>query len=125
MKLWQRLTWRWTELVFGDRIKEASTPRVRVLRLLEEVLELTQAEAIPEADVLTVIRQVYDKPPGEPERELGGVMITAAGYADAAGYDLEEAFWSEFERIMDPVKIEKVRHRNLEGDKIGMRKPGE
>ncbi len=50
-------------------------------------------------------------------------MVCVTAYADCAGLDCEEAFYAEFERIMDPKMMEKVRFRNLEGDKIGFAKP--
>jgi NTP pyrophosphatase (non-canonical NTP hydrolase) len=123
MKTWQRLVGRWTELVFRDRFAEV-TPRIRVMRLLEEALELAQAEDVPVTDAIIILNQVYDRPKGEPSQELGGVVITLANYAETAGLDLEEAFYSEFTRIMDPAIMEKVRKRNLDGDKIGFAKPG-
>lgn len=123
MKLWQRLTQRWTHLVFDTprTFQEATTPYVRALRAVEEVLELAQSLCITEDEIDTIKRQVYDKPPGVPCRELGGVLVTLCGVAESLHLDLEECFWAEFEVIMHPDKIAKVRHRNLHGDKIGMR----
>lgn len=121
MKRWQRLVDRWTELVFRERYSEFN-PKTRVLRLLEEVMELAQAENVTVEEAEIIKKQVWGRPTGEPNQELGGVMVCAAGYAAAAGLDLSKAFWSEMERIMDPVIMEKVRHRNLEGDKIGFSK---
>lgn len=121
MKIWQRLCGRWSQLVFRERFEEV-TPFIRVLRVLEEVLELSQAEGVSLNEALAILIQVYDRPKGTPQAELGGVAITLANYAESAGYDLEEAFWTEFERIMDPALMEKVRRRNLEGDKIGFKR---
>lgn len=120
VRVMQRLIRRWQYLVFRERNTDV-TPRVRALRLLEEVLELCQADEISETDIFIVLRQVYDKEPGHPISELGGVIICAVAYAETRGWDLEDIFWTEFERIMDPVIMEKVRRRNLEGDKIGMK----
>lgn len=121
MKLWQRFADRWTHLVFRDRYKDI-TPKIRVLRILEEAMELAQAEHITEDEVDIIKRQVYDKPIGIPKQELGGVLVCLAGYAATADMDLETCFFDEFERIMDPEIMEKVRKRNLEGDKIGFDK---
>ena len=119
MKIWQRLVQRWSFLTFREHSSRI-TPRIRMFRLLEETLELSQAEGVDLADVYTIVDQVYSRPTGQPHQELGGVIVCAVAYAACAGYDLEEAFWSEFERIMDPAMMEKVRTRNLSGDKIGM-----
>lgn len=121
MKIWQDLAGRWSQLVFGEHYWQV-TPRVRMFRLLEEVLELAQAEEVTELEVLAIFKQVYSRPPGDPEQELGGVMTTLAAYAHTAERDMEEAWWREFKRVMDPAIMEKVRNRNLNGDKIGMSK---
>lgn len=119
MHLAQRLLGRWSNLVFGS-IK--ITPRIRAMRLLEEAYELAQAEGVSELECVIIRDQVYGKPAGEPRKELGGVLTTAFAYADCADFDSSDAFWTEFERIMDPAMMEKVRHRNLAGDKIGFKK---
>lgn len=117
-KLAARLCLRWSRLTFETH-SEQFTHHTRVLRLLEEVTELAQAERVSIQDASTILVQVYNRPVGEPEKELGGVMVCLAAYAGTRGYDFEEIFWREFERIMDPKMMEKVRKRNLEGDKIG------
>lgn len=117
MQLWQRLTARWQSLVFGAL---PIPVEVRVYRLIEEVFELAQAEGVGEEAINALVRQVYDKPPGEAAQELGGVIICLVAYAAQRGLDVEEAYWTEFERLMDPRMIEKVRRRNLAGDKIGL-----
>jgi NTP pyrophosphatase (non-canonical NTP hydrolase) len=118
MQLWQSLVDRWSRLVFRERHPEI-TPKIRVLRVLEEALELAQAEGVTTSEAITIVDQVFSKPKGYAHQELGGVLITLAGYADTANDDLESAFWAEFRRIMDPEIMEKVRIRNLAGDKIG------
>lgn len=122
MRRLQQLLHRWSDLVFGDRAKEI-TPHIRALRLLEEVLELCQADDVLVSEIHTIIDQVYSKPAGYRAEELGGVIICVVAYADIAGWDLEDIFYDEFCRIMDPVIMEKVRRRNLAGDKIGFIKP--
>lgn len=118
MKIWQRMVKRWSLLVFRERYTEI-TPKIRVLRVLEEAAELAQAEGVTEEEFDHIKRQVFGKPPGEWNKELGAVLICLAGYASTRNADLEWEFWNEFERIMDPGIMEKVRKRNLEGDKIG------
>lgn len=123
MKIWQRMVKRWSLLVFRERYTDI-TPKIRVLRVLEEAAELAQAEGVSEEEFDHIKRQVFSKPPGEYHAELGAVLICLAGYASTINADLEWEFWNEFERIMDPGIMEKVRKRNLEGDKIGfVKKP--
>lgn len=120
MHVWSRLCLRWSQLVFGAHF-DKFTPKVRAMRLLEEVIELAQAEDVDPDSVLTIFNQVYKKPKGTTWSEFGGVMVTLATYAGVKGYDLEDSFMTEFERIMDPSMMEKVRNRNLSGDKIGIK----
>lgn len=110
---------RWTHIVFDGHLQKV-TPKVRALRLLEEVIELSQAEGVTEQEIDTIKRQVMDKPAGSARAEFGGVMVTIMGYAWSTNYNAEEAFWEEFARIMHPDMMKKVRDRNLLGDKIGM-----
>src|SRR5580765_5431162 len=98
---WSRLCVKWSKLVFKDKFG-LLTPRVRTMRLLEEALELAQAEGVTGPEASIILNQVYDKPIGDPYKELGGVLITAATYAGVARFNLEEAFYDEFERIMNP-----------------------
>lgn len=120
MHVWSRLCLRWSQLVFGAHFDKL-TPKVRAMRLLEEVIELAQAEDVEPDSVLTIFNQVYKKPKGTTWSEFGGVMATLATYAGTKGYDMDEAFWTEFMRIMHPDIMERVRTRNLEGDKIGIK----
>lgn len=124
MKLWQSLADNWSKLVFKERYKDIN-PKIRALRALEEMMELSQAENVTEEEVLIILRQVYDKPKGDPHQELGGVMTCLAAYGATSGLDMEECFLAEYMRICDPVVMEKVRKRNLEGDKIGFDKSNE
>lgn len=119
--IWERLLEGWSKMVFLKRHKEI-TPKIRTLRALEEMMELAQAEGVTteECDILKF--QVWNKPPGDPKQEVGGVMVCMAGYAATKGLLLEECFWDEYERIITPEIIEKVRYRNLQGDKIGFDK---
>lgn len=117
-----RMYRRWMVLVFGESLAAAVAPRVRVMRLLEEVVELSQAELVTEDEAVAIVRQVYAKPSGLAYQERGGVMLTLVGYADSVQADLSHDFWEEMARVFDPEIVERVRYRNLHGDKIGMAK---
>lgn len=118
---WTNLTDVWSRLVFGDRHKDI-TPKIRVLRLLEEVIELAQAEGVTRDEVGIITEQVMAKPPGDRFQELGGVAVCLSGYCATSGLMLDDAFHTEFQRICDPAVMNKVRTRNLAGDKIGFDK---
>lgn len=119
------LTWRprmlaWHRMVFGDR-HMVNGAKVYSMRLMEEAMELAQAEGVTADQAMTILRQMFDKPAGEPAKEFGGVLVTATGYANFADRDIEATFEAEYERIQDSAVVERVRFRNLHGDKIGMR----
>lgn len=118
MRRWQDFMRHWSVYVFGDRFSEI-TPHIRALRLLEETLELCQVDNVSLREIVIIIDQVYSKEPGNRFQEVGGVATCLIGYCDVAGVNLEGAAEAEMLRIMDPKVMEKVRRRNLEGDKIG------
>lgn len=112
----QRLLARWEGIVFRGL---PITPKIRALRLLEEALEYSQAENVTEDEVALIIRQVYDRAPGQPSQEIAGVLVCSILAANRIGHDAEQLLLVEFERIMTPEMMEKIRRRNINGEKIG------
>lgn len=110
----------WSRLVFQEHFEKLK-PHVRAMRLLEEALELAQAEDVTSHEAEVILYQVYGKIKGMPHKELGGVLMTVAAYAGSRGYDLEQIFIEEFYRCMDPKVIQRVLERNLSGDKLGLK----
>jgi len=80
-------------------------------RLLEEVLELLQAHGYDKARVPTLVDYVFGRPVGEPAQEVGGVMVTLAGYCWVAGLDMHDAGDIELARINQPEVMEKIRQK--------------
>lgn len=78
-------------------------------RLLEEVLELLQAHDYDSARVATLVDYVFGRPVGEPAQEVGGVMVTLAGYCWVAGLDMHAAGDAELARINQPDVMAKIR----------------
>lgn len=78
-------------------------------RLLEEVLELLQAHGYDRARVPTLVDYVFGRPVGEPAQEVGGVMVTLAGYCWVAGIDMHAAGDAELARINQPDVMAKIR----------------
>ncbi|WP_223484681.1 hypothetical protein [Stenotrophomonas indicatrix] len=78
-------------------------------RLLEEVLELLQAHGYDSARVPTLVDYVFGRPVGEPAQEVGGVMVTLAGYCWVAGLDMHVAGDAELARINQPDVMAKIR----------------
>ncbi|UQA71923.1 hypothetical protein K1516_07385 [Stenotrophomonas maltophilia] len=78
-------------------------------RLLEEVLELLQAHSYDKARVPTLVDYVFGRPVGDPAQEVGGVMVTLAGYCWVAGLDMHDAGDAELARINQPHVMAKIR----------------
>ncbi len=78
-------------------------------RLLEEVLELLQAHGYDKARVPTLVDYVFGRPVGDPAQEVGGVMVTLAGYCWVAGLDMHAAGDAELARINQPDVMAKIR----------------
>ncbi len=80
-------------------------------RLLEEVLELLQAHGYNQGRVATLVDYVFGRPVGEPAQEVGGVMVTLAGYCWVAGLDMHTSGDAELQRIMRPEVMAKIRRK--------------
>ncbi|WP_318300442.1 hypothetical protein [Stenotrophomonas maltophilia] len=78
-------------------------------RLLEEVLELLQAHGYDRARMPTLVDYVFGRPVGEAVQEVGGVMVTLAGYCWVAGIDMHAAGDAELARINQPDVMAKIR----------------
>lgn len=87
----------WVRTRFGESV--LADLRERAARVLEEALELAQAEGLPRGDVLALAQHVYSKEPGEPQQEAAGVGVTLKAYAAAKGFQQHAAVEQEIRRI--------------------------
>ena len=81
-------------------------PRERARRLLEEAIELAQAEGVTREDVNTHADYIYAKEPGDPKQELGDVGLTLLAYAESRGFSADQ---TEVDTISDALRKSK-RH---------------
>jgi hypothetical protein len=104
----QAAIYKWVVQTFGEA---NATIEERVLRLVEEVIELAQAENVDPARLTAIISYVYGKMPGRPEQEAGGVGTTLIAYCAARGFSADDAEAAEAERVLarDPDYFRK-RH---------------
>ena len=109
----------WMQECFGAAI--ASDVRERGDRLLEEVLELLQSHGYDPAGVATLRDYVFGRPVGEPQQEVGGVMVTLAAYCLATGIDMHAAGETELARISAPEVVERIRVK--QASKRGLHTP--
>jgi hypothetical protein len=75
-------------------------PRERVRRVIEEALELGQAEGLSIVDARQLVEYVFKRPAGEPQQELGGLMLTTLAYAENAGYNRAYCEEIELKRVL-------------------------
>lgn len=83
----------------------------RVTRLLEEVVELAQAEGLGEPQAIDVVRRVFEKPAGDWRKEVGAVGVTLLAYCHSRQISAEEREIAEWERVraINPATM-RARH---------------
>lgn len=91
------------------RVGEANAHRrERAMRLLEEAVELAQAEGITETQVSRQSGYVFARPVGIPEQEAAGVAVCLLGWCAAVGVKLNDIALREIERI-EAKPLEQIR----------------
>lgn len=98
---------RWLLACFGTKIARDKVERNH--RFIEEALELVQACDCSKEEVLKAVDYVFDRPRGEIDQEVGGVMNTLTALCSAHEIELEDAADRELERCWD--RIEKIREK--------------
>lgn len=99
----------WVESRFGREVLMNRQERAR--RLVEEAIELAQAEKVDSLEVLKIAARVYDRPPGEPRQEFGGVLLTALAYSYAAQCRTTDVALDEIVRVERvPAEISRAKH---------------
>lgn len=106
----------WCRDVFGEA--SFNNRRERAMRVLEEAIELAQAEGVTTNDVLRTMAHVYSKPADAPELEGAGVgialLIWAAGTGNHLDLLIEENLTAL--RARDPIKMrEKIAMKRSKG----------
>lgn len=91
----------WCKACFGDG--DENDPGIRSHRFLEEALELGQALGCTEQEASRLLRYVYGRPVGDPDQEVGGVMVTLAALCHANKLDIADAGERELKRVWDTM----------------------
>lgn len=99
----------WVEDIFGA--DTATSTEERVLRFLEEAIEVAQAYGVSAAKVRQVRDYVYSRPAGEPQQEIAGSFVTLFALCGYADVDAGEATLIELNRIMTPDMVVKMRDK--------------
>lgn len=100
----------WMLDCFGEDV--TYDKRERAIRFLEEAIELTQACGMTQDQAHALVKYVYNREVGEPEQEVGGVMVTLAALCAASSIDLTAAANTELGRIAELIPDIQAKHRN-------------
>lgn len=111
----------WIGDCFGSLASQ--NPRDRGDRFIEEALELAQSNGYTRDRIEELLDYVYSRPAGEPSQEVGGVMVTLAGYCSVIGVNMMEAAETELARVSTPEIIHKIRTKEANKPK-GSARPG-
>lgn len=95
----------WMMACFGAEI--AADKLERNDRFIEEALELVQASGYTKDRAHALVEYVFDRPQGDINQEVGGVMVTLAAHCLAHGVDMHAAAETELARIW--TKVEQIR----------------
>jgi hypothetical protein len=101
----QAEVWRWALECFGETIPR--DVKERCDRFVEEALELVQSLGYDRRRVASLTDYVFDREPGEPHQEVGGVKVTLAALCAAVGLDMDADGRRELDRIW--TKVEAIR----------------
>lgn len=81
----------------------------RVARFFEEAVETCQALGLDFADAHKLVNYTYDRPVGEPAKEIGAALVTLASLCVVAGFDLLECGEADLEKLQRPETIARIR----------------
>lgn len=107
----------WCRSTFGDEV--ATNRKERALRVLEEALELAQAEGVSRLQVYVLADRTYSRPVGEPAQEVSGIGVTILAYCAATGVNFLETVADEMDRVEQPEVVERIRVKQAEKKAAG------
>ena len=93
----QREVLNWAMSTFG---LIASHRDERAARLVEEAIEVAQAERVPQHVLAKILERVYSRPPGDLVQEIGGVAITLDALAENVYVSVDIAAQAELDRVL-------------------------
>lgn len=110
----QRMILEWAADTFGTI---ALNKIERVLRFIEEAVELAQANDLPVDKLHAVVDYVYAKPKGEVAKEAGAVGTTLLALCALHGVSADDVERDEAERIvkMDPAYFRERHNKKAQG----------
>lgn len=117
MSTLSRIAHDWAVRCFSlDHIQNRA---LRSLRTVEESIELCQALGVPKEKVLLAVDTVYSRPVGEPEQEIGGVLLTTVIMCESMHLEADELLERELRRVLQKSP-EHFAKRNQEKLSLGL-----
>jgi hypothetical protein len=99
---------QWAEETFGP---VALDRRERLLRFMEEAVELSHAMGLDAATVEAIVRRVHSRPAGDIRREAGQVQACFECLVRVLGVDADAEATSELARVKTiPTSEWAIRH---------------
>mgnify|MGYP003385712531 CR=1 FL=1 len=87
----------WMLQCFGETV--TNNKMLRYMRFGEEALELIQATGASREEAHLLVDYVFGRPVGEPNQEVGGVMVTLAALCHAHGLEMEACAEVELAKV--------------------------
>lgn len=106
----QKRVEKWLSVCFGEEIAKDKTERNH--RFLEESLELAQACGCSKEEALQLVDYVYNRPVGERQQEIGGVMNTLSALCSAYEDNLLDCANKELSRCWKLTEKIREKQRN-------------
>ena len=104
---------QWLVACFGEAI--AADHHQRNYRFLEEALELVQSLGATRDDAMQLVHYVFNREPGEPTQEVGGVAVTLDALCSAHRIDRAQAAENELERVWMNIELIREKQRSKPG----------
>lgn len=109
----------WLSRAFENRVPAHLRGHERALRVLEEALELAQAEGVAFDAAARLQAYVYARPVGDAAQEVGGIRIALLAYAVEKGLSADRAEQAELAHVL-AKPLEAVRERAREKHSAGV-----
>jgi len=81
----------------------------RLARFAEEANETCQSLGMTREDAHALVDYTYDRPAGEPAKEIGSALLTLASLCVVAGYDLMACGEADLQKLQRPETIARIR----------------
>lgn len=81
----------------------------RLARFFEEANETCQAFGMSREDAHKLVDYTYDRPVGDPAKEIGAALLTLASLSAVAGFDMMSCAEADLEKLQRPETIARIR----------------